>query len=208
VEWARQQPARNGDDLMRTRRSHGFTVLEIVVVMAIVAVLAGLLMPALLQSRERGRQTRCINNLHQIYQALHLYATNWDGTFPAHYLADAVTPSRASGSILICASDDFDSNPLDDMWADNPSKRTSYVWARSMNTDDTLAFMEANHPSAGLVACAHHGYLQNRIYNRSAKVLRLAFDGSVKSVTITPIITPPNTVVQFSLAECLGWERN
>ncbi len=56
---------------------------------AIIAILAAMLLPALRQARERARQTVCINNLKQVGLAMFMYANDWDGYLPRTYADSA-----------------------------------------------------------------------------------------------------------------------
>lgn len=66
-------------------RSKGFTLIELLVVIAVIAILAGLLLPALAKAKEKGRHAACINNLRQISLGTTMYAQDNADAFH-HYL--------------------------------------------------------------------------------------------------------------------------
>jgi prepilin-type processing-associated H-X9-DG protein len=64
------------------KKSAGFTLVELLVVMGIMMVLASLLLPALTKARESAHRTVCVNNLKQVLMALSLYAEENHGRYP------------------------------------------------------------------------------------------------------------------------------
>lgn len=57
----------------------GFTLVELMVVMAIFTILAAILLPAFSRAREAGRRATCVNNLKQMGNALKMYADDSNG---------------------------------------------------------------------------------------------------------------------------------
>jgi prepilin-type N-terminal cleavage/methylation domain-containing protein len=66
-------PERSVDGGQQHRRLPGFTLVELLIVVSVIAILISLLLPAIQQSRERARCVQCRNNLMQLGIALHNY---------------------------------------------------------------------------------------------------------------------------------------
>ena len=70
----------------------GFTLVELLVVMAIIALLLSILMPALGRAKSMAMQVKCAHNLKQIYLAMHLYLDGNDDTYPCADDPVAISP--------------------------------------------------------------------------------------------------------------------
>ena len=95
---------RTNSQLTFSRRRRGaFTLVELLVVIGIIAVLMGILLPALANAREQGRKVKCMSNLRQLVMAAQMYSTQNKGT---------IMP----GSIYKALSDPYGRN-WSDTWA-------------------------------------------------------------------------------------------
>jgi prepilin-type N-terminal cleavage/methylation domain-containing protein len=79
----------NSDSQVPTSNRHclshrAFTLIELLVVVAIIAILAGMMLPAIARAKAKALQVQCISNQHQIGIAFDLYAEDALGNFPVH----------------------------------------------------------------------------------------------------------------------------
>ena len=119
----------------RRRIKNSFTLIEILVVTAIISILASMLLPALQKAREKARQGVCISNLKQIGLAITMYVQDngdylppgavsgvgyWHSNFISPYLGGWKTELQQN-KIYTCPSDRL-------AWEGGVGEQPSYGW--------------------------------------------------------------------------------
>lgn len=65
-------------------RPRGFTLVELLVVIGIIALLVSILLPALQRAKEQSVRVKCAAHLHNVGASLHIYANDFKGKLPQH----------------------------------------------------------------------------------------------------------------------------
>ncbi len=73
----------------------GFTLVELLVVIGIIAVLIGVLLPALQKAKEAGQIIACASRMRQIGMAMQMYVNDWKGTYPPCWIQDNIAAATA-----------------------------------------------------------------------------------------------------------------
>lgn len=126
---------------MSTRTRKGFTLIELMVVMSIILILAGLLTPGIMGGIERAKKIDCTNNLKQIYTAMQLYITSNNEQYPT---------VAGWGSLLYPEYLD-DQNVFDckDKTGIGTASNPDYLYSvqpTAGTTSNTIIITDANHP--------------------------------------------------------------
>jgi type II secretion system protein G len=69
-----------GGEIVKNKK--GFTLIELMIVIAIIAILAAILVPNFLKARAQGQLAACESNIKNLATALEMYATDNTGTYP------------------------------------------------------------------------------------------------------------------------------
>ncbi|MEW6160092.1 MAG: prepilin-type N-terminal cleavage/methylation domain-containing protein [Verrucomicrobiota bacterium] len=78
------------------RNEGGFTLIELLVVIAIIAILAGLLFPALSKAKAKAQSASCMNNLRQLQVCWSMYVDSYNDWMPPHHTVSLGTGEFAS----------------------------------------------------------------------------------------------------------------
>jgi prepilin-type N-terminal cleavage/methylation domain-containing protein/prepilin-type processing-associated H-X9-DG protein len=95
---------------VRQRSRRGFTLVELLVVMGIIALLASMLMPSLAKAKAKANQIKCLNNLRQLGLSMTMYASDSNDEYPARRAEPNAWPQKLKPYfrdwlIITCPSD-------------------------------------------------------------------------------------------------------
>ena len=166
-----------------------FTLLELLIVIAIIAILTALSLPALNRARERANSIDCVSNLKQIQQALNSYAYDHKDTFPVYDLPETRTGPTSynwihmlylgkyltSGGVFICRSqrrktDDTDAkflaDPLSVKLYNNGSYGYNFYYLGCRDID----VRPGTSTKPEILYYLTHGQMRNRVRNPSETI--------------------------------------
>jgi prepilin-type N-terminal cleavage/methylation domain-containing protein/prepilin-type processing-associated H-X9-DG protein len=134
-------------------RRRAFTLVELLVVLAVIGILAALLLPAIVGTKEGGRSTVCLNNLHQIGIGLQIYVQENQNKLPVMQNVGTNTPAppvtgppinvvllpfeSGNSNVFRCPSDNQNLFAL---------TGTSYFWNTALNGQDADHLTVLNMP--------------------------------------------------------------
>jgi prepilin-type N-terminal cleavage/methylation domain-containing protein len=87
-----------------TRKKRGFTLLELMIVIGIIAVLAAITTPVLMRARFKTYHSACVQNERNLATALQLYALENDQLYPDDLITVATPPRPFIKGIPVCPS--------------------------------------------------------------------------------------------------------
>lgn len=128
---------------MKTRQ-YAFTLIEMLVVLAIIGLLSGLVFAVLGPAREKARESVCVSNLHQIGQALAMYRADYDGVeaiegqpmsysqlgLPSLRMFDTFTKTYVKNRQVLLCPDYHNDTPLDRL-------TSTYFWSADVDEHDS-----------------------------------------------------------------------
>lgn len=169
-------------------RKTGFTLVEMLVVLAIIAVIAAISFAVIGRARGKGREAVCLSNLHQLSVGMGMYRADWDGQYPRD-LRDFNKPYVNNTNVYYCPDDTRPGPkglPSPDLVAkgfgpglNNPS----YIYhSPPLIGDKFTEVYQRRGESTPIVVDEWHNTLSDRQEGKAKHYLVLRLDGSIKLI--------------------------
>lgn len=178
-------------------RRSGFSLLEILLVVAIVALLAALLFPVLSQAKKSSYRAQCIENLRQIGTALAIYEGDFDKP-PGSLDTLRATHALNAEAVTLCPVDPLEGYASRFQACSGKATRFPQTYETTLAWPDfRLEPLEAADPNHGVAACRVHGkpsehyqlgmsrFCEHAWTMFEGTILRLRKDGSVQTAKLT-----------------------
>lgn len=133
--------------MLESRKRRGFTLIEMLVVIAVIGILVSLLMPAVQAAREAANRIQCINNLKQMALAMHQYEYDFKTLPPSRILLPDLS-SSGSWAVLILPYMEH-ANLYKEWKLDQPYYKQSAI-ARTTPVHSYFCPTRRDHVTAGL----------------------------------------------------------
>jgi prepilin-type N-terminal cleavage/methylation domain-containing protein len=144
-----------------SRKRKGFTLIELMIVIAIIAILAAILVPNFIRARAQGQLTACKSNLKNIGTAMEMYSTDNSGRYPS--AMGSLTPNYLK-VIPTCPSRGSDTYTGSFTSTSNPDSYTIYC----NGSNHAGASVSPNYPQGAYAGTTHEAksmYLRPGTYN-------------------------------------------
>jgi prepilin-type N-terminal cleavage/methylation domain-containing protein len=127
------------------KRRGGFTLVEIMIVVAIIALLAAIAVPGFLRARKRSQASRILNDLRLIDSAIDQYAIETNKTTGATVAVADWTNYLKKGSNLYVSGNDLFSSSYGAQSVDSLPKATASAWASLSDVTDVSFWSPYGH---------------------------------------------------------------
>ncbi len=181
-------------------KGNGMTLIELLIVIGLIAILAGLIYPVLMTVQERARITYCVNSLNQVGAALHMYAQDHDDFVPPY--TNYVLSGPDDKYLYLPNSND----PALFEAAYAPYTRNRQIWYCPL---DPYAGMDTPLAPEGPQLPTWRGFYWNTINHKATSYMIASFC-ALKAIAPVPIHNPPHPHQLYPLLEMsfrVDWER-